>query len=57
MNVQSWILLAIVVVVFALVLRYIHRGGGKNACCKDFEKNCGAGSNTCGCGACNCHNR
>ena len=29
MNVQSWILLAIVVVAFALVLRYIHRGGGK----------------------------
>ena len=46
MNVQSLILLAIVVVAFALVLRYIHRGGGKSDCCKDCKSDC-----------CNCHNR
>ncbi|MBR4276003.1 MAG: hypothetical protein IKQ32_03490 [Prevotella sp.] len=34
MNVQSYILLAIVIVAFALVLRYIHRGGAKRDCCK-----------------------
>gem|GEM_PF-2212949 len=56
MNVQSWILLAIVLVAFVLVLRYIHRGGGRNACCKDCGKD-NKGCDMCGCSACNCHNR
>ena len=43
MNVQSWILLAVVLAAFALVLRYVYRGGGKGDCCK----NCDSGSCNC----------
>jgi len=46
MNLQSYILLAIVLVAFVLVLRYVHRGGGRGDCCKG-----------CNGGSCNCCNR
>ncbi|MBQ9237088.1 MAG: hypothetical protein IJ183_07170 [Prevotella sp.] len=46
MNIQSYILLAIVLVSFFFVLRYVYRGGGKRDCCKDCDS-----------GSCNCCNR
>ena len=35
MNIASYILLAIVIILALTVMRHLHRGGGTKSCCKD----------------------